>query len=105
MTNFCEMSCPFAVPSADDGRLGSGAFRSHMDRSRERYESLDALRGVAAGGIVWLHITSVCRIFSVPPIAFLTVDVFFCLSGFIVAHAYGRATRDIPSALNVLRLR
>ncbi len=76
-----------------------------MNRSRERYEFLDALRGAAAGGIVWLHITSVCRNFSVPPNAFLAVDVFFCLSGFVVAHAYGRATRDIPSALNVFRRR
>lgn len=76
-----------------------------MDQSRGRYEFLDGLRGVAAAGIVWLHITSVCGIFRVPPNAFLAVDFFFCLSGFVVAHAYGRAVRDVPSALAVLRRR
>lgn len=76
-----------------------------MDRSRGRYEFLDGLRGVAAGGIVWLHVTSVCGVFSIPPNAFLAVDFFFCLSGFIVAHTYGRAVHDLPSALDVLRRR
>lgn len=52
-----------------------------------RYELLDGLRGIAALAVMWFHITGVCEIFTRPPNAFLAVDFFFCLSGFVIAHA------------------
>jgi peptidoglycan/LPS O-acetylase OafA/YrhL len=55
---------------------------------KRRYEVLDALRGVGALGVVWLHIGGVTRLTPIPPNAHLAVDFFFCLSGFVIAHAY-----------------
>jgi peptidoglycan/LPS O-acetylase OafA/YrhL len=54
-----------------------------------RYEVLDGLRGIAALAIVWLHIRQAALWSSTwPPNAALSVDFFFCLSGFVIAHAY-----------------
>jgi peptidoglycan/LPS O-acetylase OafA/YrhL len=53
-----------------------------------RYEVLDALRGVGALAVVWLHIGGATRLTPRPPNAHLAVDFFFCLSGFVIAHAY-----------------
>src|ERR1700744_2229878 len=50
---------------------------------------LDGLRGVAAIAVVILH-ASYCFKLHVPAHAYLAVDFFFCLSGFIIAHAYDR---------------
>ena len=60
-----------------------------IDRPRARFEALDSLRGVAALGVAWGH-------FYGPPIAggnrqfafYLLVDLFFVLSGFVLAHRY-----------------
>jgi peptidoglycan/LPS O-acetylase OafA/YrhL len=50
---------------------------------------LDGLRGVAALAILWLHIRQAALWSSTwPPNAALSVDFFFCLSGFVIAHAY-----------------
>jgi peptidoglycan/LPS O-acetylase OafA/YrhL len=53
-----------------------------------RYEALDGLRGVAAFAIIWLHVRQILGFASWPPNAALSVDFFFCLSGFVIAHAY-----------------
>lgn len=54
-----------------------------------RYEVLDGLRGIAALAILWLHIRQAVLWSSTwPPNAALSVDFFFCLSGFVIAHAY-----------------
>lgn len=55
-----------------------------------RYEFLDGLRGVAAIVVVLMHslqLTGRDKLFI--PHAQLAVDFFFCLSGFVLAHAYG----------------
>lgn len=54
----------------------------------ERYDLLDGMRGIASIIVLWLHIVCVCRIYVIPRHAFLAVDFFFCLSGFVIAHAY-----------------
>lgn len=58
--------------------------------SNRTYRTLDGIRGMAALSIVILHMP---RIFGpvMLPVASLAVDLFFCLSGFVLAHAY--ATR------------
>ena len=53
-----------------------------------RYEVLDGLRGIAALAILWLHIRQAQWFSTWPPNAALSVDFFFCLSGFVIAHAY-----------------
>jgi len=56
-----------------------------------RYETLDALRGVAALAVVMFHLGVVKLEPGVMPHGYLAVDFFFVLSGFVIAHAYGRA--------------
>ena len=53
-----------------------------------RYETLDALRGVAALAVVGFHLGTVGLEPGFMPSGFLAVDFFFVLSGFVVAHAY-----------------
>ena len=56
--------------------------------SRQHYVFLDGLRAIAALAVVVLHI---CEPFGVNrlPHAYLAVDFFFVLSGFVVSYAYG----------------
>ncbi|ATC32080.1 acyltransferase [Caulobacter vibrioides] len=54
-----------------------------------RYEALDGLRGVAAVGVMLYHIGSWTGRPWLVPHGYLAVDFFFCLSGFVLAHAYG----------------
>ena len=55
-----------------------------------RYEALDGLRGVAAVGVMLYHIGSWTGRPWLVPHGYLAVDFFFCLSGFVLAHAYGK---------------
>jgi len=56
---------------------------------QERFRNLDAMRGLCALIVVLFH----CANFFVPGLIFghgyLAVDLFFILSGFVIAHAYG----------------
>ena len=54
------------------------------DRSSERYEALDGLRGIAAFTIMLFHYSEQYFQFA----AYLAVDFFLVLSGFIICHAY-----------------
>lgn len=58
------------------------------DLSRSRvFHSLDALRGIAATGVVALHFDVFFAPFAVPG-GYLAVDLFFIMSGVVIAHAY-----------------
>jgi len=57
----------------------------------KRYETLDALRGVAAFAVVIFHLGDVKLAPALVPHGYLAVDFFFVLSGFVVAHAYEAA--------------
>lgn len=50
-----------------------------------RFMALDGLRGVAALVVLVLHISSLRHLV---PHGYLAVDLFFIMSGFVVAHAY-----------------
>ena len=54
-----------------------------------RFIALDALRGVAAFMVMLLHATTPSSYPSPVQSAYLAVDLFFLLSGFVLAHAYG----------------
>lgn len=59
---------------------------------RTRFAVLDGMRGVAAVFIILDHLTDVMK----PPVfpgRYLAVDLFFLLSGFVIAHSYGDRLR------------
>jgi peptidoglycan/LPS O-acetylase OafA/YrhL len=69
------------------------SFRTFPMSYATRVPSLDGLRGIAALGVMLFHF----NIFFLPQAhlpfvgwAYLSVDLFFLLSGFIMAHVYGR---------------
>jgi len=57
-------------------------------RGKPVYETLNAMRGVAALGVVALHSHGPLIGFDIAPGGYLAVDLFFVLSGFVIAHAY-----------------
>jgi peptidoglycan/LPS O-acetylase OafA/YrhL len=59
-------------------------------KSKQHFEILDGLRGIAALAIVLFHFMEIVYQPSKNFIAhgFLAVDFFFCLSGFVIAYAY-----------------
>ncbi|WP_316806247.1 acyltransferase [Pedobacter agri] len=59
-------------------------------KTKQHFNILDGLRGVAALAIVAFHFMEVVFEFSKNVLGhgFLAVDFFFCLSGFVIAYAY-----------------
>jgi peptidoglycan/LPS O-acetylase OafA/YrhL len=61
-----------------------------------RYLALDALRGAAAFAVLFYHFRHIGIARALPAglpafaSGYLAVDLFFVLSGFVIAHAYGR---------------
>ncbi|MFT3844336.1 MAG: acyltransferase [Lacibacter sp.] len=75
--------------------------------SKAHYKVLDGLRGVAAISVVVFHFME----FAVPDYnnsfiahGYLAVDFFFCLSGFVIAYAYGSRMKDL-GVLQFFKLR
>ncbi|HEX4198861.1 MAG TPA: acyltransferase [Caulobacteraceae bacterium] len=56
--------------------------------ARRSYQTLDGLRGVGAFLVVMRHVPGLFGPIRVPE-SFLAVDLFYLVSGFVVAHAYG----------------
>ncbi|MCW5722733.1 MAG: acyltransferase [Devosia sp.] len=67
------------------------------------FETLNALRGVAAMLVVLFHAAPL--IGGVAPGGYLAVDLFFILSGFVIAHRYDRRLRSGFSWRGVLLAR
>ena len=66
--------------------------------TKQHYEILDGLRGIAAVAVVIFHFMEI----AIPDYsdsfiahAYLAVDFFFCLSGFVIAYAYDAKLRQI----------
>lgn len=55
---------------------------------QRKFETLDALRGVAAIAVVLFHLQQPFPSLMLAPHGYLAVDLFFALSGFVIAHAY-----------------
>lgn len=55
---------------------------------RRHFAFLDGMRGVAALAVGWLHAASEFHSPFAPYHAYLAVDFFFILSGFVIAYAY-----------------
>jgi peptidoglycan/LPS O-acetylase OafA/YrhL len=72
-----------------------------------RFESLDGLRGIAAIGVVLFHVRWSNHVTETHFIreGYLFVDLFFILSGFIIARAYCDQIRTGQQAVRFLILR
>lgn len=73
-------------------------------RRAESFVTLDILRGIAAISVVILHfrpLFSPIRAYG----GYLAVDLFFLISGFVLAHAYDKSLRDGMTATAFLRAR
>jgi peptidoglycan/LPS O-acetylase OafA/YrhL len=59
-------------------------------KTKQHFEILDGLRGIAAISVVLFHFMEIAYLPAKNFIAhgFLAVDFFFCLSGFVIAYAY-----------------
>jgi peptidoglycan/LPS O-acetylase OafA/YrhL len=66
-----------------------------MRSNSERYDLLDGLRGLAAIGVMLSHFDHLDAPVIMPH-AYLAVDFFFILSGFVIAHAYTARLGDMP---------
>jgi peptidoglycan/LPS O-acetylase OafA/YrhL len=67
----------------------------------QRYLTLDGLRGVAAIIVVCFHMGYV-RWMPTPAFGYLAVDIFFALSGFVLAHANDKRFADGLTATNFM---
>ena len=77
-------------------------------KTKQHFQILDGLRGVAAISVVIFHFMEIAQPnYEINFIghAFLAVDFFFCLSGFVIAYAYDRARLDKIGFGTFLKLR
>jgi len=61
---------------------------------RHIYLNLDAIRGIAAISVMLYHFSPFLADGKVLPSSYLAVDLFFLLSGFVIAYAYDRKIED-----------
>jgi peptidoglycan/LPS O-acetylase OafA/YrhL len=59
--------------------------------SHTRFDTLDGMRGIAAISVLLCHYAANAH---VTTNAYLANDVFFILSGFVIAHSYGTRVKD-----------
>jgi peptidoglycan/LPS O-acetylase OafA/YrhL len=71
-------------------RLGGQRFPGGVLEQDKHYAALDGLRGFAAVSVVIFHIGHWLDMPSLAANAGLAVDVFFCLSGYVLSLAYGK---------------
>lgn len=76
-------------------------------KSSLRFETLDSWRGICALLVALMHFPASGPIGESPLVrgAFLFVDYFFVLSGFVIAHGYGRKLADGTDYLRFIVLR
>jgi peptidoglycan/LPS O-acetylase OafA/YrhL len=76
-------------------------------QKRHEFQTLDALRGVAATLVVVIHFASCFGWY--PQHGYLAVDMFFILSGFVLSHAYqsrlDSGRMSVPGFLRVRAIR
>jgi peptidoglycan/LPS O-acetylase OafA/YrhL len=81
--------------------------RGSAPRAAVRFETLDSWRGICALLVAMMHFPAsgpIGESFFVRG-AFLFVDYFFVLSGFVIAHGYGRKIADGTGYLRFITLR
>ena len=74
--------------------------------NKKRYRSLDTMRGTAAIIVVSYHADALFHLGGwSPTLAFLAVDLFFCLSGFVLSKSYDDRIAGGLSAFSFMRAR
>lgn len=99
------MRALFTIPAHGAGRGKQAGTDNFV--ARQAFEGLDGLRGVAALSVGVLHVDGLILHAGFNCMTFLAVDFFFCLSGFILSHAYGARLAEgtlRPGAFFVLRI-
>lgn len=73
------------------------------------YSALEGVRGVAALLVVLFHVNDYYELSSIEAFGlknfYLSVDLFFIISGFVIANAYARQAAGAASALNFIARR
>jgi peptidoglycan/LPS O-acetylase OafA/YrhL len=81
-------------------------FPSILTPSTRRYVTLDGMRGVAAMIVILFHAAGSIAPYGLRPrFGFLAVDLFFALSGFVLAYSYDRKFAAGMTPLSFMRLR
>ena len=75
-----------------------------LDGGGDRFVLLDGLRGVAAFAVILDHVPG-GWLGDLVPGRYLSVDFFFVLSGFVMAHAYGRRLESGWSPMAFMKAR
>jgi peptidoglycan/LPS O-acetylase OafA/YrhL len=87
---------------------GSADIRAHKTEAafsgKRVFHTLDALRGIAAIGVVIFHMSSFFEPIRVPG-GYLAVDLFFMMSGVVLAHAYEQRFRAGMKTVDFMRIR
>lgn len=74
-----------------DQQVGIGVWPPTVIATPHRYVALDGIRGIAAFVVILFHTSTIERIAPHGPrFGFLAVDLFFVLSGFVLAYSYDR---------------
>ena len=76
-----------------------------MGSDRQHIRSLDALRGVAAFIVLGFHLEMFNRFSTILPRGYLAVDLFFILSGFVIARSYEAKIRALGGRMRFLEIR
>ena len=77
----------------------------HTTPTRHAFEALDGLRGIAALAVLVYHAHDLLGPTQWLPRAYLAVDLFFMLSGFVLSYAYRRRLETGMPTLAFMRLR
>jgi peptidoglycan/LPS O-acetylase OafA/YrhL len=72
---------------------------------KEVFYTLDAMRGVAAICVMFYHFNAWLSPKPLLPSSYLAVDLFFLLSGFVIAHAYNGRLGGGMTLLTFVRIR
>lgn len=97
----------FDAPSALAQDRSDGCGKCGLNEQtpkRRRYATFDAMRGAAAIAVVIGHFDQVMRT-PWPPYFFMAVDLFFLLSGFVLAMNYDRRFEAGMTAFAFMRIR
>jgi peptidoglycan/LPS O-acetylase OafA/YrhL len=91
----------------DTSRRVSAAHREGCAPESLRFETLDSWRGICAILVAMMHFPASGLVGESPLVrgAFLFVDYFFVLSGFVITHGYGRKLGDGADYLRFIVLR
>ncbi|MEQ1509201.1 MAG: acyltransferase [Sphingopyxis sp.] len=76
----------------------------HDEITQSPYRTLDGIRGIAATIVMTRHLPEIYGRFTFPS-CYLAVDLFFVLSGFVIANAYGARLEGGMGAREFMRIR